>query len=79
MQSEAIESLTGRAGLDPERTYSPGEAAAYLRVTTATLAKWRCFDKGPAYLKVGKAISYRGRDLIAFEARCVVTPRGARS
>ena len=78
MQTETIHHLTGRAAIDSERTYSPGEAATYLRVTTATLAKWRCRDKGPAYLKVGKAISYRGRDLLTFEARCVVTPGDAK-
>lgn len=69
-------SSAGTKPLDPELRYSPAEAAEYLGVSEPTLAKWRCLHKGPSYQKVGRAITYRGRDLLAFEANCLVTPSG---
>lgn len=34
------------------------EAAQYLGVAAATLAKWRVFGGGPRYLKMGRAVAY---------------------
>ncbi len=44
------------------------EAAAYLRLSTSTLNKWRCHGGGPEFLKLGRAIRYRREDLDAFLA-----------
>ena len=35
------------------------EAAEFIGVAPATLRKWRCFGKGPAYAKLGQARSSR--------------------
>lgn len=34
------------------------EAAEYLGVAPATLAKWRVFGGGPQYVKMGRAVAY---------------------
>jgi hypothetical protein len=67
-----LEAPKGKLPLEPALSYSPAETATYLGVTTQTLAKWRCAGRGPSYMKIGRAISYRGRDILAFEARCLV-------
>jgi predicted DNA-binding transcriptional regulator AlpA len=41
----------------------PSEAAAYLRLSISTLAKWRLSGSGPPYSKVGRAVVYRRHDL----------------
>lgn len=35
-----------------------GEAAHFLRVSTRTLQSWRVSGRGPAYLKIGRAVRY---------------------
>ncbi|TAW19255.1 DNA-binding protein [Rhizobium ruizarguesonis] len=44
------------------------EAAAYLRVTEVTLARWRGESKGPAYVKTGGRVLYRVSSLLAYLA-----------
>lgn len=39
------------------------EAAALLDVQPNTLAKWRRLDAGPPFVKVGRNVRYRRRDL----------------
>jgi predicted DNA-binding transcriptional regulator AlpA len=34
------------------------EAAALLRVSTSTMAKWRLRGEGPSYIKLGAKIAY---------------------
>jgi len=47
--------------------YKTKEAAEYLAVTKSTLDAWRCYGKGPIFLKYGtKAIRYRKEDLDSF-------------
>jgi Helix-turn-helix domain len=50
---------------------SPAFAAAFLNTTTGTLAVWRCTKRYPLrFVRVGRKIMYRIRDLEAFiEAR----------
>ena len=38
---------------------------------------WRCEKRGPAYMKAGKRVYYRGDDLNAFLNRHRVEPRDA--
>lgn len=71
-QAHRTTAFAGDAKLDPDRRYSSEIAARYLGCTQATLAKWRCYKRGPNYIKVGKVITYRGCDLLAFEASCLV-------
>lgn len=46
----------------------PPEAARYLGLSPSTLAKWRCTGEGVPYIKLGRAVVYRLRDLEAFVA-----------
>lgn len=34
------------------------QAAEYLGIAAATLAKWRVFGGGPNYVKMGRAVAY---------------------
>lgn len=42
------------------------EAAAYLGVSSGTLARWASNGEGPTFLKVGRRTKYLSRDLDAF-------------
>ena len=42
-----------------------------------TLSNWRCEKKGPAYMKVGKRVFYKGSDLNEFLERHRIEPRNA--
>lgn len=47
-----------------KETYlKPSEAAEYLRSSASTLAKRRMNKKGPDFVRLGRAIRYRQRDL----------------
>ena len=50
--------------IDPDAYYSPAEAEPILHKKPNTQAKDRCLVNGPVYVKLGKAILYRGRDLL---------------
>jgi hypothetical protein len=47
----------------PDDLLKPEEAAAYLRLSKSTLAKYRHFGGGPVYIKIGRAVRYRRRKL----------------
>lgn len=55
-----MEAITMKTN-DPLLT--PDEAAAYLRLARATLAKMRCLGGGPRFVRLGRKIAYRGSDL----------------
>ena len=62
--------------------YSPKEAAAYLGISTISLAMWRTHGEGPAYFKspTGRVV-YSLRDLEVLKAkreRAKTTPRHIR-
>lgn len=42
------------------------QAAAYLGNTPRTLCTWRCIGKGPAFIKVGRAVRYHRDQLDQF-------------
>lgn len=49
----------GLADLSPDTCLTAIEAAAYLRVSEATLARWRSTKRGPEYTKSGGRVLYR--------------------
>lgn len=52
-------------------------AAEFLSVKASTLTRWRFERRGPAFIKVGKAVRYRRADLERFiEAGRVETDAG---
>ncbi len=42
---------------------SPKEAAAYLKVSTNTLATWRHLAQGPKFIRTGRSIKYAQKNL----------------
>lgn len=51
------------------------QAAEFLGLSPDTLPRWRWAGIGPDYLKVGRSIKYRVRDLEAFLEGSRVSPR----
>jgi predicted DNA-binding transcriptional regulator AlpA len=49
--------------VDPNELISADEVARLLRVKEATLTAWRNQERGPAYLKIGRFVHYRRRDI----------------
>lgn len=52
-----------------DKALTSREAAAFLATTAKTLEAWRVQGKGPTYLKQGRSVRYRLRDLLAFQNR----------
>ena len=51
----------------PESLLTPKEVSEILGVTEHTLAVWRCENRYPLpYIKVGRYIRYRSKDLSTF-------------
>lgn len=50
----------------------PKEAAAYLKLSAAFLARRRCEKRGPRYVKIGRAVTYRLGDLDVWVAAHIV-------
>jgi excisionase family DNA binding protein len=48
------------------------EAAAFLKVSVVTLAKWRGQKKGPEYTRTGRTIKYSQQALEAYLKKNVV-------
>jgi hypothetical protein len=59
--------------IDPDSYYSPQEAAPILGRKPSTLAKERCRGTGAKFVKNGKAVFYRGADMIEHLAARTVT------
>jgi excisionase family DNA binding protein len=58
-------------GFDGEdRLWTPEEAASFLGVPKATLAWWRSSGRGPRYVKCGRAVRYRWRDVEDWITEC---------
>lgn len=53
------------------------EAASYLRLSAQTLAKWRCYKRGPRFVRLGGAVFYRQTELDEF-ITANVTKEGAK-
>jgi hypothetical protein len=49
--------------IDPSELIPSDDAASLLHQKPATLTAWRNQERGPAYLKIGRAIYYRRADL----------------
>ena len=47
----------------PDTVYSPEDVAERGIANYSTLAKWRHGRTGPAFIRLGKRVGYRGRDL----------------
>ena len=50
--------------IEPERLYTPAEWAVISDRTVKTLAKNRTLRAGEPFLKIGRAVYYRGSDIL---------------
>ena len=59
---------------DDDALLNEVQAADFLNLSTRTLQAWRLQNAGPSFVRTGRAIRYRKRDLIAWiEANTVST------
>ena len=64
---------------DNDRLYLAGDPALLVLGRPSTLAHWRCEGRGPAYIKIGPRVAYRGSDLNQWlEAQTVRPTNGHR-
>ena len=62
--------------IDPDALIAEVQAADFLRISIRTLQAWRSRGAGPAFVRVGRAIRYRRRDLLAWiEVNTVTSAR----
>ena len=53
--------------IEPSALYRCKDASCLLGgISLSTLARWRVVGCGPKFVKVGRMVTYRGADLIAF-------------
>ena len=62
---------------DPDRLYFADDATLKQLAPYSTLAHWRCQGKGPAFIRLGKRVAYRGADLNAWLESRTVRPKAA--
>ena len=48
---------------DPDKLYLTTDGALRTVAPASTMAHWRSEGRGPAYIKIGPKVAYRGRDL----------------
>ena len=63
---------------DYEKLYLAGDPALLLFGRPSTLAHWRSEGRGPAYIKLGSRVAYRGSDLNEWLAAQTVRPTNGR-
>ena len=51
---------------------TPAEAAEILRISPATLPRWRWAGEGPDFVRIGRSIRYRREDLDRYIQRGAV-------
>ena len=62
---------------DPDYLMTEEQAATFLTLSPRTLQAWRITDAGPPFVRAGRAIRYRRRDVVAWvEAHTVISRAG---
>ena len=59
---------------DENRVYRASDSEVLALAPYSTLAHWRCEGRGPAYIKIGSRIAYRGSDLNRWLSARTVEP-----
>jgi predicted DNA-binding transcriptional regulator AlpA len=74
--------MASEDGAIVDRLLRPGEAAEALGFALKTLESWRASGEGPRFVRIGRAVRYRSRDLEDFVeariARSTADPGAAR-
>lgn len=52
---------------DLDAALNENQAGEYLGVSVRTLQAWRVRGGGPRYVKIGRAVRYQRRELVAFQ------------
>ena len=60
---------------DDHRLYFTDDPALKALAPCSTMAHWRCEGRGPAFIKVGWRVAYRGSDLDDWLASRTVQPK----
>ena len=63
----------------PDLLYFTDDPALKALAANQTMAQWRSEGRGPAYIKIGSRVAYRGSDLNAWLAAQTIRPGTARS
>ena len=63
---------------DDDRLYLAGDPALLALGRPSTLAHWRSEGRGPAYVKLGSRVAYRGSDLNEWLAAQTIRPANGR-
>jgi phage terminase Nu1 subunit (DNA packaging protein) len=58
---------------DPDAALNETQAAEFLGVSVRTLQAWRVRGGGPLYCKIGRAVRYQRRALVAFQLEHTVS------
>jgi hypothetical protein len=53
--------------VDPDVGCNEMQAAIFLGLSVRTLQAWRVRGGGPRYVKIGRAVRYQRRELVAFQ------------
>jgi hypothetical protein len=48
--------------IDDQPPRTPGELSDFLGIPEHTLSQWRCWGKGPRWVRVGRYVRYPRRD-----------------
>jgi predicted DNA-binding transcriptional regulator AlpA len=59
--------LSTQVANDPDAALNENQAAELLGFSVRTLQSWRMHGGGPRYVKVGRAVRYPRRELVAFQ------------
>ena len=62
---------------DENKLYMAGHPALRAIAPYSTLAHWRSEGRGPAYIKIGSRVAYRGTDLNRWLLARTVVPAAA--
>lgn len=59
---------------DDDKLYFTNDPALLVIASPSTLAHWRSENRGPAYIKIGRRVAYRGSDLNAWLRSRTIRP-----
>jgi Helix-turn-helix domain len=62
---------------DPDALLVETHAAQLLNLSARTLQAWRLTSRGPAFVRAGRSVRYRRRDLLAWIDANTVSSAGA--
>ena len=62
---------------DPDKLYLATDPALRAIAPASTMAHWRCEGRGPAYVKLGLKVAYKGADLNDWIEAQTVRPSAA--